>query len=416
VTQSTKQKLDRPFMWHDHLALWFSLGVGLLVIQMGSFLSPAIGTRDAFFVIVVGSVIGAGILAIVARLGQQTGYGSAELMKGTFGTTFAKVPIFLNIFQLLGWTAFELVIMSEGSMEVINSASHLGFDGILWHAVFVFFWCFLLFLMVQGSMVETVRKYASKLMLPLVIISLVWLTFQFVQKLDGGISSFLNKQGTGKMPIMTALDLVIAMPISWLPLVCDYSRHGRSPRSTLSGTWVGYSFANIWCYGLGFLIVSAAPNDIGLIATILLAQGGLLAFGIILIDELDNAYGDTYSGATSLTAVTSKIGFKNAALAMIFVAGFAAVFLPMHDLEKFLLLISSIFVPLFGLILGSFAKTGVANRLHAKKHVWPMVVAWIVGIALHHAIILKMPHIGATLPIFAVMFSLGFLLQNRAKA
>ena len=31
---------DRVFVWRDHASLWFSLGVGLLVMQMGAYLLP----------------------------------------------------------------------------------------------------------------------------------------------------------------------------------------------------------------------------------------------------------------------------------------------------------------------------------------------------------------------------------------
>jgi purine-cytosine permease-like protein len=50
---------------------------------------------------------------------------------------------------------------------------------------------------------------------------------------------------------LSALDLVIAMPVSWLPLVADFARHGRDGNSALRGTWLGYAIANIWCYALG---------------------------------------------------------------------------------------------------------------------------------------------------------------------
>jgi purine-cytosine permease-like protein len=63
----------RVFLWHDHLSLWFSLGVGLLVMQVGAFLVPAVGTRDAAVAIVLGSIIGAALLAWTARVGCQSG-------------------------------------------------------------------------------------------------------------------------------------------------------------------------------------------------------------------------------------------------------------------------------------------------------------------------------------------------------
>src|SRR5215216_4071738 len=109
----------RAFYWHDHASLWFSLGVGLLVMQIGAYLVPAVGTRDAALAIVLGSLLGAGLLAWTARLGCETGLASAGLMHATYGSAFARLPVLLNIVQLVGWTTFELVIMREGTQAIV---------------------------------------------------------------------------------------------------------------------------------------------------------------------------------------------------------------------------------------------------------------------------------------------------------
>ena len=99
---------ERIFTLRDHASLWFSLGVGLLVMQMSAYLVPALGTRSALLAIIVGSILGAALLAWVAQLGCNHGLSSAGLMQATYGRGFAKLPVVLNIIQLLGWTAFEL--------------------------------------------------------------------------------------------------------------------------------------------------------------------------------------------------------------------------------------------------------------------------------------------------------------------
>ncbi|NCP81286.1 MAG: allantoin permease, partial [Rhodoferax sp.] len=109
---------ERVFNWHDHASLWFSLGVGLLVMQVGAYLVPAVGSRDAAIAIVLGSLVGAGLLAWTARLGCDSGLSSAGLMHATFGSHFAKLPVLLNMAQLIGWTTFELVIMRDGTAAV----------------------------------------------------------------------------------------------------------------------------------------------------------------------------------------------------------------------------------------------------------------------------------------------------------
>ena len=48
-----------------------------------------------------------------------------------------------------------------------------------------------------------------------------------------------------------------------------------------------------------FLAKASVPPGTDLVAALLLAQGGLIALGLILIDEVDNAYGDLYSGSVA---------------------------------------------------------------------------------------------------------------------
>ena len=87
---------DRVFHWHEHASLWFSLGVGLLVIQIGAYLVPAVGSRDALIAIVLGSIVGSGLLAWTAKLGCDSGLSSAGLMGATFGSHFARLPVILK--------------------------------------------------------------------------------------------------------------------------------------------------------------------------------------------------------------------------------------------------------------------------------------------------------------------------------
>ena len=120
---------DRVFHWHEHASLWFSLGVGLLVIQIGAYLVPAVGSRDALFAIVLGSIVGSGLLAWTAKLGCDSGLSSAGLMGATFGSHFARLPVILNIVQLIGWTTFELVVMRDGTAAIGKQSLGLDLDG-----------------------------------------------------------------------------------------------------------------------------------------------------------------------------------------------------------------------------------------------------------------------------------------------
>ena len=140
----------------------------------------------------------------------------------------------------------------------------------------------------------------------LLVLSLVWLSWQFLALAQSqGLNDLWQRRGSGGMDVMPALDLVIAMPMSWLPLVADYARHGTHGCAALRGTWLGYALANIWCYALGVLVALVLPSQ-DLVTALLLAQGGLVALSLILIDGIDNAYGDTYSGAVSAHALQPR--------------------------------------------------------------------------------------------------------------
>eukprot|EP01038_Epipyxis_sp_PR26KG_P019513 gene19513-27645_t len=280
---------DRLFRWHEHASLWFSLGVGLLVIQIGAYLVPAVGTRDAMLAIAVGSVIGAGLLAWTAKLGCDSGLSSAGLMHATYGSRFARLPVVLNIVQLVGWTAFELVIMREGTVAIARQSLGLDLSGAVGTVVGTLLWGAVLTALMAGSMLKLVRRFIGRYGLPLVAASLVWLTWQFWGELQAkGPAAVWNRPGDGSMGLFSAMDLVIAMPVSWLPLVADYARHGKNGGSALRGTWLGYALANIWCYSLGVLVALTLPSQ-DLVQALLLAQGGLIALSLILIDEVDNA-------------------------------------------------------------------------------------------------------------------------------
>lgn len=401
---------ERVFGFSSHLSLWFSLGVGLLVIQVGAYLVPAVGTSDALWVIALGSLIGAGLLGWTAAIGTRTGLSSAGLMHATYGSAFARLPVVLNIVQLLGWTAFELVVMRDGTLAIVNKAFGTA-HGTLGLVLATLLWGGVLALLMTGSMLTLVRRFVARVGLPLVVLSLLWLSWHFLGVLQSkGWEAFMQRPGNGSMSMLSALGLVMAMPVSWLPLVADYARHGRSSRSTLGGTWLGYALANAWCYALGVLVASVSEPGTDLVTALLLAQGGLLALGLILLDELDNAYGDVYSAAVSSSSLRQGSLRRWGVWIAVVCTGMAMV-LPMHSLEPFLLMLSSVFVPLYGVILG---RLGLGNAAQPERTAVDRtaVLLWVLGIVVYHSVERLAPQWGASLVSLGLTFALAALTRN----
>jgi len=395
----------RVFTGFSHASLWFSLGVGLLVMQVGAYLVPAMGTRDALTAILIGSIAGSSLLASAAKLGCDSGLSSAGLMHRVFGSAFARLPVLLNIVQLIGWTTFELVVMRDGTAAIGERAMGTPLN-IVWPTLL---WGGVLILLMMGSMLTLVRQFVSRIGLPLVIGSLLWLSWHFIGMANNqGLTSFIARTGDGSMGMLSAIDLVMAMPVSWLPLVADFARHGRSGRSAFAGTWVGYAIANAWCYALGFLVASVSEPGTDLVMALLFAQGGLLALGLILLDELDNAYGDVYSGAVSANSLTPSWSIRRWSLVLAVLCTALALVLPMHSLEPFLLMLSSLFVPLYGVILGRWSTVMRYPDDTPPPNV-DLIAAtlWVLGVVVFHAAATWAPQYGSALPSLFLTFVLA---------
>ncbi len=402
---------QRVFSGMSHASLWFSLGVGLLVMQVGSYLVPSVGTQEAILAILIGSVLGSALLAWTAKLGCTTGLSSAGLMHHTFGSSFARLPVILNIVQLIGWTSFELVVMRDGTGALGQKIWGITLSPVLTTLL----WGGLLTLLMTASMLTLVRQFVSRVGLPLVIASLLWLSWQFWHKLDAqGIAAFMQRPGNGGMGMLSAVDLVMAMPISWLPLVDDYARYGKSGRRTFGGTWLGYAIANIWCYGLGVLVVSVSEPGTDMVTALLLAQGGLVALGLILLDELDNAYGDVHSAGVSTQSLLGG-SLKTWALGLAVLSTLLAMVLPMHSLEPFLLMLSSVFVPLYGVILGRLACSSCTADTSGKTIDWSAAALWLLGVVCFHSVAKWAPQLGSALPTLTLTFTLAWLTRTRRR-
>jgi purine-cytosine permease-like protein len=263
-------------------------------------------------------------------------------------------------------------------------------------------------------MTQLVRKFIGRYGLPLVMLSLLWLSWQFGARVQAnGWDAFVSRSGDGSMGLLSAMDLVIAMPVSWLPLVADYARFGKSGKGAFTGTWIGYAVANIWCYALGVMVASVSEPGADLVGTLLLAQGGLIALSLILVDEIDNAYGDVYSGAVSSHSLLPKVSIRRWGIALAVLCTALALVLPMHDLEPFLLILSSVFVPLYGVILGRLGFGSAGFSAPSVKVDYVAAVIWIVGIAVFQALTNWAPQWGATVP--TLLFTGVLALATRKR-
>src|SRR5437660_5145678 len=241
----------RRFSGFDLAVLWGDLAIGLLVLLTGALLVPALGLPKALLAVVVGSAIGCIPLALVGLAGAREGVPGMVLFRPVLGVEGSHLPSVLNIVQLIGWTGFEFWAMASVANRM--SVRLWGFSSYWLWLVVVGAVCALLAL---GGPILVVRRWLERFGAWVVAGVAVWISIRLLT--TAHLGTIWHAPGTGGLGFWLGVDLVIAQPVSWLPLVADYNRFARKPGPCAVGTFVGYAVGNGWFYALGALLVLSA--------------------------------------------------------------------------------------------------------------------------------------------------------------
>jgi putative hydroxymethylpyrimidine transporter CytX len=367
----------------DLTLLWGSLGVSLLVIVIGALIVPALSLPEALVAIVVGSLVGNLILGLAGLIGADARVPSMVLMRAPLGRRGSYLPTAVNVAQLLGWATFELIVIATAAAALSDEL--LGFEARwAWTLVFGAVAAWLAFM----GPVGVVRRFLRRFAVWLVLASLVYLSWWALAEAD--LSALWNQPGEGGS-MWLAIDLVIAITVTWMPLAADYTRFARDRRGAFFGTGVGYFLAGTWMLVLGvFLVLSRGLSDPAELPAAVAAAGGAAALALlaVTVDETDEAFANIYSAAVSCQNLLSQVPQRLLIGAVSALATVGALTIPLRSYETFLLLLGSAFVPLFGVLLADWLLSGRRYRpedVFGAPTLRPApIVAWLAGFALYH--------------------------------
>ena len=356
--------------------IWFGAGVSIAEILTGTYLA-SLGFGKGIAAILLGHIIGCGMLFLAGLIGGKARKSAMETVKMSFGSKGGLLFALLNILQLVGWTA---IMIYDGALAA-SGVWNVG--GWVWSLVIgglIILW--ILIGITNLGKINTVAMGALFL-LTLVLSAIIF---------TGGGAAPVADDG---LTFGAAVELSVAMPLSWLPLIADYTREAREPVKATAASAIVYGAVSCWMYviGMGAAILTGG-SDIAQI----MVRAGLGAAGLIIIvfSTVTTTFLDAWSAGISSESVSARLNGKWAAVAAAVIGTAGAILFPMDDITDFLYLIGSVFAPMIAIQIADFffLKQDHNDRAVCAKN----LIIWIVGFALYRFLMTVDIVMGNTLP------------------
>ncbi len=410
---------ERNLSGKDFFLLWAGVAVSLAEIWAGGLLAP-MGFGMALAAILLGHVIGNSLMALGGVIGSDHGITSMVSIRPSFGILGSNLAAALNIVQLVCWASIMLIIGGRaGAMLAASRGGLLASDE---------FWIVLIGLgtlawaLLTGGKVWKVMQTAAVVGLVLVLLLMTWEAYRH---LGSGVPA---TSSSPTMPFMTGLDLVIAMPISWMPLVADYSRFARTTSTAFWSTWWGYFLVSSWMYALGLsasLWTGNAEPHMQLLG--LMGGQGLLTIALlnVVFSTITSGFPDIYSATCSFLNISGRISARTIMVVTGVLAITLALVFPMDRYQGFLFFIGAMFVPLFGVVLTDYflvrrrrLDLGALDRVggaywYSRGHNRAAILAWAVGFAIYEALQILRSPLGGSIPSMVVAAALYYTVITR---
>ena len=373
--------------------IWFGAAVSIAEILTGTYFAP-LGFGRGLAAILLGHIIGCAMLFAAGLIGGRVRRSAMETVKMSFGQKGSLLFVVLNIIQLVGWTG---IMIFDGALAA-NGVWALG----------NWLWC----LVIGGLIVlwiligiDNLGKINTVAMGALFVLTIM-LSFVIFGK---GTMHAVSDEG---MSFGAAVELSVAMPLSWLPLISDYTREAEKPVKATAASAIVYGLVSCWMYliGMGAAIFTAESD----IAQILLKAGlGVAGLLIVVFSTVTTTFLDAWSAGISSESVHEGIKGKWVAVAAAVLGTAGAIFLPLYDITDFLYFIGSVFAPMIAIQIADFfiLKQDVSGRGISVKN----LVIWLLGFVIYRLLMGVDIIVGNTLPDMIITIALCLLAAKIEK-
>lgn len=362
---------------YENGLIWFGAGVSLAEILTGTYFAP-LGFGKGLAAVIIGHMIGCAMLFAAGLIGGKARRSAMETVKMSFGSKGGIFFSVLNVLQLVGWTA---IMIYDGALAA-NGIFKTG--AWLWSLIIgalIIVW--ILIGISNLGKVNTVAM-AALFVLTLILCKVIFFDGSKLPVADGDAMSF-----------GAAVELSVAMPLSWLPLISDYTREAEKPAAATAVSAIVYGIISCWMYviGMGAAIFTGESD----IAQIMVKAGlGIAGLHIIVFSTVTTTFLDAYSAGISGQSIFAKIKGKWIAVAAAVIGTLGAVIFPMDDITNFLYLIGSVFAPMIAVQIADYF---ILRRDSSDKSFNAVnCVVWVIGFVLYRLLMRVDIPVGNTLP------------------
>ena len=374
----------------DNALIWFGAGVSIAEILTGTYFS-SLGFGRGLAAILVGHVIGCIMLFLAGVIGGTSRKSAMETTKSSFGSKGGLLFAILNVLQLVGWTA---IMIYDGALAA---------DGIFSAGRWV--WCLIIGLLIIVWILIGITNLGKLNTVAMVLLFLLTIVLCRVIFFSGNV---ITSVPDDSLSFGAAVELAVAMPLSWLPLISDYTREAKEPVKATAVSAIVYGLVSCWMYiiGMGASLFTGESD----IAQILLKAGlsiaGLL---IIVFSTVTTTFLDAYSAGISSESVLAKLKGNHAAIAVTIIGTIAASLFPMDDITDFLYLIGSVFAPMIAVQIADFF---ILHRDRKESDFdWRSLILWFIGFVIYRMLMKVDLPVGNTLPDMVITAVLCCLIK-----
>lgn len=361
--------------------IWFGAAVSIAEILTGSLIAP-LGFKKGIIAIVLGHFIGCCLLYMAGLIGANTGKSSMETVKMSFGQKGSIIFSSINIIQLIGWTA---VMIISGAMA----------SNVLLPNISISIWSIIISILVIIWVILGVKSLEKINTIAMGLLFIVTIILSFVLFKDSNHSILTS----GNMTFGSALELSIAMPLSWLPLISDYTKSAKEPKKSTFISVLVYFIVSCWMYliGLGATIITG-ESDIAMI--MLKANLGIAAIIIIVFSTVTTTYLDVFSAGISSVSIKKNLNPKLVSIIVCIIGLVLVLFTPITQYENFLYFISSVFAPMISIQIVDFFYLKKDNSINNFDYL--NLGLWFLGFIIYRIFLKIDTPIGNTLPVMII--------------